>query len=178
MFLIMINFLNFILAETAIPVFSDITSDVLISDIPSGSFMSVRDYNGDRLSDILIDNRLYKNISYFGTYFYDATEEAGLKEAKGHGTFIDFDDDSCPDLIFYGQNYSIEVYRNTCKGVFEKVENLKGFENCIHTEAVGFIPHKYFRYPLIYCADYEYRGEYFRDFLYVSNGDFSFYDVS
>ncbi len=176
--LFIINIIGIASAVPQIPVFADITMEAIPGERPYGSFLSIRDYDQDFLEDILIDNRLYRNISYYGFFFYEVTEEAGLGDAKGHGTFLDLNDDGCYDILFYGQKYEIQIYRNNCNGTFRKVENFAGLENCRHTEAIGYIPHRDYRYGLIYCATYEYEGEYFKDYLYASGGDFSFYDVS
>lgn len=178
MFFAIINLVGVVYMTTEIPVFLNITDDIFFNKGPIGSFISIRDYDNDGFEDLLIDNRLFKNVSYFKTYFYEVTIEAGLEDAMGHGTFIDFDDDSCLDIIFYGQNFEVQIYKNLCDGTFRKIENLIGFEGCRHTEAVTFIPHRDFRYGLIYCANYEKGDRYFMDYLYASNGDFTFYDVS
>lgn len=161
-----------------IPSFYDIAREAISGEPPIGTFVSIKDYNNDGLEDILIDNRLFKNISYNSIYLYDATEEAGLKDAEGHGTFIDINNDLCPDLIFYGQKKRIQIYKNDCNGSFERIENILGLQNCQHTEAIGSIPHPEYTFGLIYCANYEYENSYFKDYLYASNGDFSFFDVS
>jgi|GEM_PF-4103531 len=174
----LLNILILIQGKIYVPEFVDITDEVFGEGHIIGSFISVRDYDGDSLEDILLDNRLFKNVSYNGIYFYEVTNEAGIDGADGHGTFIDFNSDLCPDIIFYGQNHKIQIYQNLCNGTFRRIENIIGFENCEHSEAVGFIPHKDFKYGLIYCATYEYGNRYYRDYFYASNGDFTFYDVT
>ncbi|MCX7943671.1 MAG: CRTAC1 family protein [Deltaproteobacteria bacterium] len=164
--------------SAGIPEFIDITETAMPHREIYGSFVSIRDFDNDGLEDILIDNQLLKNISYHGVFFKDVTHETGLSEARGHGTFIEIDGDTCPDIIFYGVSHSIQIYKNNCNGYFDKVNDFVGFENCIHTEAIGFIPHKNYKHGLIYCANYEYKDEYFQDYIYASNGDLTFYDVS
>jgi len=160
-----------------IPQFVDITKDAIPGEPVVGSFISIGDYNNDGLEDILIDNRLMKNISYLGIHFYDATEEAGLGEAKGHGSFIDINNDSCVDIIFYGVNQKIQIYRNLCNGTFKKVEDISGLEGCNNTEAISFIYQKSERRGLLYCANYEFEDNYFRDYLYGIDEDFLFLDL-
>lgn len=167
-----------IFAVLQIPQFVDITDIAIVGEKPIGSFVAIRDYDGDGLEDILIDKRLYKNISYHNTYFYEVTEEAGLEGAKGHGTFVDLNGDLCPDIIFYGIDYDMQIYKNDCNGGFIKIENLSALENCKYTDAITYLYYKDFRYPLIYCATYEKDGEYFKDYLYATDGDFFFFDVS
>ncbi|MGC8926684.1 MAG: FG-GAP repeat domain-containing protein [Myxococcota bacterium] len=176
--LLSINLIGIIYSVQDLPEFVDITESAIYNEKPAGSFISIRDYDGDGLDDILIDHRLLKNISYYNISFYDVTDEAGLGDAKGHGTFVDLNGDLCPDIIFYGVDCDIQIYRNDCRGNFIRMKEFKGFENCRYTEAITYLYHNDFYFPIIYCATYEKDNRYFRDYLYATDGDFSFFDVS
>ncbi len=166
------------LADFEIPAFVDITENSVFPDIPSGTFLSIRDYDNDGYEDILIDNRLLKNIGGIEPYFFDVTEYAGLMDAKGHGTFLDIDDNGCYDLMFYGQKAGVQLYKNNCNGTFSNISDNSVLKGCVHTEAITYFYLPEFKYPFVYCANYEYENEYFKDALYASNGDGTFYDAS
>ena len=99
------------------PVFTDITSDVGLQDIPGGRF-SWNDFNNDGYPDLLIRGcGLYKNTGPLGNWkFIDVTEKVGLDKGSSFGVWGDYNNDGFADIL-------------SCNGVLWMNNEGKAFKN-------------------------------------------------
>ncbi len=79
--------------------FEDVTSESGIpSDLASSSIIA-GDYDNDGRVDIIVNNRLFRNVSGKDTDFEDVTLKAGLDELEGSPIFMDINNDGQVDII-------------------------------------------------------------------------------
>lgn len=157
-------------------VFNDVTISAGLADVRA-SRVAWGDYDGDGYDDLLLGNRLFRNL--LGERFVEVTEEAGLGANTSGGVWADYDNDG--DLDIYAISAKADIlYENIGNGRFRDVTRTSGITDTLPTEGAAWGDYDSDGWIDLYIARYEdwATHTYFSDILYRNLGDGRFEDVT
>ena len=142
-----------------------------------GGHVSFGDFDNDMDEDFLSNGHLWENDGVGG--FTDITVEAGLEGVGGETVWGDYDNDGWRDIVsISGQT---RLFHNLGDGSFEEVTETAGLDTLANNQGVAWVDFDGDAFLDLYIASYgtaEDSEVPERDYLFHSNGDGTFTDVT